>query len=167
MTLDYLFELRWRRLKWFWATVVFEWLFLSGLAYVALRPWIRGLGPWGWALHLGVLPLLFLLPAYLGYATFSFTSAGPSGGVLYPWLLMELRGSCTTLDRWVLAHLPQVLEPLSPTIGTPMVLSGRGMPGPTYALIAGLVVGGSVLALNRLCRESSPAPLRRDREPTA
>jgi len=85
--------------------------------------------------------MLFMLPVYLGYAAYSFTSAGPTGGVLYPWLLMNVSGgSCNEFDREILAYTPRILEPLSAPIGMPMALSGRGMPGPTTTIIVGLLI---------------------------
>jgi len=104
-----------------------------------------------WAIHLGLLPMLFLLPVYLGYATFSFTSAGPSGGVLYPWLLSGFFGGrCNEWDRQILSHLPKILEPLSAPIGMPLSLSGMGMPGPTTMVIAGLVIALLVFSVHKL-----------------
>src|SRR5262249_29883949 len=86
------------RTRWYWATLLFEWLFLSGLVLFAAWPWVRGQGWRGWAIRAGLLPMLFMLPVYLGYATTSYTSAGPSGGILYPWLLSATRGgSCNAL----------------------------------------------------------------------
>jgi hypothetical protein len=99
--------------------------------------------------HIAALPILFLLPTYLGYATYSFTSAGPSGGVLYPFLLGNIRGgSVTTFDRWLLVHTPRLLEPLSTPIGSPLALTGMGMPGPTSAVVAGVLIGGADLCIN-------------------
>jgi hypothetical protein len=137
----YLLARRVQQSKWYWANLLFEFLLLAGLAWLALWPAIRRCPPWRWALHLGLVPVLLMLPVYLGYATFSFTTAGPSGGVLYPWLVFWLPGgSCNPLDQWILERLPQVLEPMSQSIGTPMVLSGFGMYGPTAAVGLGLVV---------------------------
>ena len=146
---EQLFWQRWQRTNWYWANMVFEWTYLSGLVLFALWPGIRALSPLRWAIRIACLPVLFLLPTYLGYATFSFTSAGPSGGILYPYLLMFCRGgSVTALDRWILTHLPQVLEPLSTPIGTPIALTGAGMPGPTSAIITGVVIGGLLVGIN-------------------
>jgi hypothetical protein len=140
---------RWRRLKWQWANYVFEWTFLTGLALFAVWPVLKGRSRYQLTAHLALLPLLFLLPTYLGYARYSFTSAGMSGGIVYPYLLrFTFGGSCNRFDRWLLAHLPQILEPLSGPIGTWMSLSGRGMPGPTSALLWGLLFAGSVLAVS-------------------
>lgn len=143
---------RWGRMKTYWAAIAFEWLFFTGLAAIALRPWARSLGPLGWGMPFALLPPLFMLPAYLGYSTFTFTSAGRSGGVLYPWLhsygtirLHRVIGvRMSEADHWILGHLAQLLEPISAPIGSPMALSGLGMPGPTEAVIFGLVLGGAV-----------------------
>jgi hypothetical protein len=139
---------RWQRVNWYWANMVFEWTFLTGLVLFVLWPVIRNQSALRWALHVAALPLLFLLPAYLGYAAFSFTSAGPSGGILYPFLLWPcLGGAVTEVDAWLLARLPQILEPLSTPIGSPTVLTGMGMPGPTYAVLVGVIAGASMFGI--------------------
>jgi hypothetical protein len=56
-------------------------------------------------------------------------------------------GSVTAMDSWMLRHIPQILEPLSTSIGSPLALSGMGMPGPTSALLAGAVAGGAMFAI--------------------
>ncbi len=150
-TEESLTNLRWVRNKWYWANIAFEWLFLSGLVLFAAWPLLRAKGWITWAIHLALLPLLFMLPVYLGYATFSFTSAGPTGGVLYPWLLrISHGGSCNDFDREILAFTPRILEPLSAPIGSPLSLSGRGMPGPTTMVIAGLIIALLVFACHKL-----------------
>ncbi len=140
---DYLFERRLEQAKWYWANHVFECIWLLGLVWLALWPLLRQSPPWRWIVHLAPLPLLFMLPVYLGYAIFTFTSAGPSGGVLYPWLavIAGSRGTFTSLDHQIVEYLPQVLEPLSQPIGSPMALSGRGLTGPTAAVVTGVVIG--------------------------
>jgi hypothetical protein len=142
---------RWDRSKWYWANIVFEWIFLSGLVLFATWP-MRGDKGWrSWAVHLGFLPILFMMPAYLGYATLTFTSAGPSSGVLYPWLLMNFGGGqCAEWDRQILRYTSRTLELLSIPIGSPLVLSGRGMPGPTTMVIAGLVIALLVFCVHKL-----------------
>ena len=148
---ELLVDQRWVQSKWYWTNVVFEWVFLSGLVLFGTWPMRRDRGWRSWALHLGLLPILFMLPVYLGYATFSFTSAGPSGGVLYPWLLSGFFGGrCNELDRQILAHLPRILEPLSAPIGMPLSLSGMGMPGPTTMVIAGLLIALLVFSVHKL-----------------
>ena len=131
---------RWPRAKWYWANFVFEWTFLTGLALWTVWPGIRRRGPSVWAAHAAALPFLFWLPAFLGYASWSFTSAGPSGGIVYPYLLILSRGRyCTNFDQWLLEHTPQILEPLSTPNGSFVSISG-GMPGPTSAFVAGLIL---------------------------
>jgi hypothetical protein len=152
---------RWHRSRWYWATVVFEWGFLTLCAWVAVWPLRRNLSPLSWGLVYALLPLLFLTPVYLGYATFTFTSAGPSGGILYPRLLVYFyRWSMNALDRTVLSYVPQLLEPISTPIGSPLSLSWMGMPGPTSLLLAGGLLG-LVVALARLawvCRRDGLEP---------
>ncbi len=145
-------QMFWRRLarvNWYWANVVFEWVFLSGLVLFALWPGIRKLSALRWAVHVGLLPVMFMLPTYLGYASYSFTTVGPCGGILYPFLLTGLHGgSVTEFDSLLLAALPKVLVPLSTSFGSPMVFSGRGMPGPTSAVIAGICLAALILVVN-------------------
>lgn len=141
---------RWRRMDWYWATLAFEWAFLTGIVIFAVWPGIRGQSAVRWAMHMSLLPLLFLLPAYLGYSTSSFTSAGPTGGIVYPFLLyFWIHGWSTDFDEFVLAHVPPILETLSAPIGTPMALTGMGMPGPTNALCDGILGGGAILVVHR------------------
>jgi len=144
-------DLRWERNKWYWANISFEWLFLSGLVLFAMWPLLWRKSSLRWAVHLGLIPMLFMLPTYLGYARYTFSSTGPTGGVLYPWLLMNSAGgSCNDFDRWMLTHIPQILEPMSAPIGMPMALSWRGMPGPTTMAIAGLVIAVIVFSGHKL-----------------
>lgn len=65
---DVAFAQQWRRRDWYWATIVFEWMSLTGLALFAAWPAIRGGSALRWAAHLGATPLLFFLPIYFGYA---------------------------------------------------------------------------------------------------
>jgi len=137
----YVLEKRLQQANWYWANLVFEFVFLSGLVWFAVWPIIKQKSPFHWALHLGLVPLLFMLPLYLGYATYTRTSAGPSGGILYPWIVLFLPGgSPNNLKQVILERLPQILEPLSQGIGTPMALTGQGMPRPTVVLVCSAVI---------------------------
>jgi hypothetical protein len=143
-------EERLRHSEGYWANQLFEWVFLSALALLVLWPVLRSCGRLARALHWGLAPPLFFLPLYLGYATFTFTSRGPSGGVLYPWLVLLFRNRDWPFfpwDRYLLAHLPPVLAPLSVPIGSPIVLSGGGMPGPTVVLALGILLASLVYVL--------------------
>ncbi len=134
--------------RWYWATLVFEWCFLVFLIGWLLWPWLRPSGPIRPALYIAAAPLLFALPYYLGYASWSLTSAGPSGGVLYPYLaIMTLGGGeLYAIERWMLAHAPPLLDVLSHDIGEPLAITGRGLRGPItmllYGAAAGVIVAG-------------------------
>lgn len=144
---DIQFEGRHIQSRWYWAAIAFEWVFLSGLVLFAAWPAIKRRSWKRWAVHFGLLPLLFVFPAYLGYATYSFTSAGPTGGIVYPYLLAALpRGSCNEVDQYILRHIPQLLEPMSSGLLFPVSLSGQGMPGPTNLLVVGGTIAGLVVA---------------------
>ncbi len=144
---DQAFEERWARTRRYWANICFECVYFSGLSLFALWPWLRAKrSAWSWSLHLGSLPLLLMLPFYCGYAPWTFTSAGPGGGVLYPWVISWFRGFpvWTSADQWVLQNFPKVLEPLSQILGPWHVISGTGTLGPVIAVALGAVVGVSV-----------------------
>ncbi len=152
---------RWQRANWYWANIVFEWTFLSGLLLFVCWPGIRQRSAVRWAIHAAFFPLLFLLPAYLGYATIAFTSAAPGGGIFYSFLLTFCwGGTVTEFDAWLLTRLPQVLEPLSVPIGSPMAWTGMGMPGPTSAIVAGIVMGGLLFAVSLTYRRWSHSQSR-------
>jgi hypothetical protein len=139
---------RYQRSRWYWATVAFEGFYLCGLVLFALWPLLRNQGRLAWALHLGALPFLVMLPLYLGYAVASYSSAGPSGGVLYPRIYMHLTGSLFgRADYLVIPYLPQILEPLSQPGGSAMVLSWRSAPGPFTTLTIGVILAAAVFAL--------------------
>jgi hypothetical protein len=155
---EWLAELRWAQGKWYWFNIVFEWLFLSGLVLFAAWPVRRDKVDWRRvACHWGILPLLFMMPAYLGYASLSFSSRGPCGGILYPWLIFGLRHSaeCNDFDRQILVHTPQILEPLSAEIPIPLMgnmndIIWSAMPGPTTMVIAGLLIALLVFSVHKL-----------------
>ena len=98
-----------------------------------------------------------MMPAYLGYAWLSFSSRGPCGGTLYPWLIFGLRHSaeCNDFDRQILVHTPKILEPLSAEIPIPLMgnmndIIWSAMPGPTTMVIAGLVIALLVFSVHKL-----------------
>jgi hypothetical protein len=135
---------RWGRARRYPLNVLFEFAWLGGLVLFGAWPWLRGSGRLAWATHLALVPPLFFLPYWLGYAQLTFTSRGPSGGVLYPWLLARCRGlPCTGLDAAVLGQVPPVLEPLSQTPGPMMVLTVFRGVGPVS--VAGLALALWVL----------------------
>ena len=154
------FDERWERVRRYHWNVRFEFAFFTALILFAAWPWLRGAGRTRCAIHLGLVPTLYCLPFWLGYAQFTLTSAGPSGGVLYPFLLYLLHGlPWSDLDTMILRNLPQ---PLSQTPGPMMSISGRGGVGPVATMALGLVVfaalnWGPVLFRYLKTRRSNPS----------
>ena len=137
---------RWIQSSKFGMQIVLEALYLGALTLFICWPLLRGKGSIAWAIHLGMTPFLFMLPAYLGYATMSFSSVGESGGVAYPWLLGGVRGSWFPAWDLKLFHaLPKVLEPLSQTTGFPVSMSWRSMPGPATTTALGFLLAGPLI----------------------
>jgi len=130
-----------------------EWAYLSALILFAAWPWLRDRGRWAWAVHTALIPPLLLLPYYLGYCAWNYTSAGPGGGVVYPFVLDELRPlPWTSLDSRLIRHVPQVLGSLTGPLGPMMSLSGGRHAGPVAAISLGLVLGAAVFAIGSAWR---------------
>jgi hypothetical protein len=148
--------------KWYWANFAFEFLFFTGLIWFVLWPGIKNKGICAWARRLVTLPLLFYLPVYMGYASYTFTSRGPSGGILYPFAVtIFLGGSINRIDIEIIKRVPRLLEPLSQGIGQWTTLSGRSMPGPTYLLGFGVALGSLVLifsGVDKFCKHFRNRP---------
>jgi len=127
---DRAFDARWEHIRRYPLNVAFEFVFLNALVVFAFWPWLRNLKAWRWVAHLASLPILLLLPCFLGYASWSFTSKGPCGGILYPWLIVWFRpfyvdtGLSRAIDRIVWIYVPKPLEWLSQPTGPWMSLSG-------------------------------------------
>ena len=138
------FDIRWARIKRFWVNIVFEILFFSGLTLFIFWPWLRNKGKKSTIIHFGLFPFLLMLPYYLGYASWTFTSAGPSGGVLYPWVIIWFKALplWTPIDQWILITLPKPLESISQSLGPMLSISGGGTLGPFCALVFGCLVSG-------------------------
>lgn len=148
---------RWRHQRHIWANYVFEWCYLTCLIVCMAWPLFHKVGKQRLALHLGVAPLALMLPCYLGYATLSFTSMGPCGGILYPFVV--LIGSsmtaefCTFLNPinqiWY-QNVPPILQVLSVPQGEPIVIGGRGLTGPAQATLIGLILAMMALLWDQL-----------------
>jgi hypothetical protein len=151
------FAERWKRVRHYHWNVVAEFLFLTGLIVFGFWPWLRNAGPWAWAWHWGLLPMLFLSPLFLGYCQLTFSSAGSSGGALYPWLLLLLPTCWTSLDPSILRLLPQPLAQFSQSPGPMLSWSRVGGVGPVAALVAGLLLGvvAFVLRCGRVSKEQA------------
>jgi hypothetical protein len=136
---------RWNRIQRFHWNLWFEFAFFTLVILVAAWPWLRNARRWQWAVHLALLPPLFCLPFWLGYAPLTFTSAGDQEVVLYPWLVRSLGGlPRSQLDPIIYRALPKPLEPLSQTTGPMLSLSGFGPPGPVIITLIGLLLGLAV-----------------------
>ena len=166
---DYALELdrasteRWHRLRRYWLNVVFECIWLAGVVVWAMWPWLRRAPQWRLWLHVGLAPFFLFLPWFLGYCGLALTSAGPVGGVLYPWVLVLfqwLGPYLGTPDMWLLQTMPKPLEWLTQGTGPMMSLSGMGCIGPLGSLLVGGLVGGAAFEARRrylLWRTAHPA----------
>jgi hypothetical protein len=109
---------------------------------------------------LGLLPFLLLLPYYCGYATWTFSDWGPSGGVLYPWTIYGLRdfSGWTGADQWAFDHIPKVLLPLTLDPGPAPGISHHALLGPLTNLIIGAVIAVCILASARFANLGEQPP---------
>jgi hypothetical protein len=148
------FQEHWNRANRYWLNGLLEFLYLSTVVVFAAWPWLRRKGAWARSIHLGLAPLLLFVPYFLGYAQWAF-AVGPSGGILYPWVIgLTPRFSLwTSLDDWFYRVVRQVLQPLSQDTGSAVGVSG-GVAGPvsiipTCFLFAGLAVGWHYIWVSR------------------
>jgi hypothetical protein len=148
------FDRRWDEAKrWHW-NVFGETAFFLALLLLAAWPWLRNARPWRWALHVGLVPMLLLLPYWLGYAWMTYTSVGPSGGALYPWVITPFRGLYWRwIDAPVLRSLPRPLARCSPGPGPIMSMTFLGGVGPVTIL----ALSAALAAVVYLARRSRAA----------
>jgi hypothetical protein len=160
------FGKRWKTVRRFWINVLFEVVFFTGLILFAIWPWLFERARWKWSFHLGFLPLLLFLPYYAGYAAWTFTSAGPSGGALYPWVIVWFRkiSFWTPIDQWMLENFPKFLEPLSQSNGPMLSISG----GRPLGIVSATLIGAAIAFLasplverfvGRLKQKVKPSPV--------
>jgi hypothetical protein len=143
------FEMRWQKIQRFWLNILFECLFFSFVILFAFWPWIRNKGRHAWCFHFSLIPLLLFIPYYLGYCGWTFTSVGPSGGILYPWVIVWFRDCLfwTPIDDWLLSHSPKILESVSQDQGSMMSVSGGSGLGIVALLLIGCVIYACVWAI--------------------
>ncbi len=157
------FEREWERAQRYALNELLEFLFLAGLIVFAAWPWLRNANRRTWAIHHALLLWLLFLPYFLGYAPFTFSSHGPTGGVLYPWVIVwSSVVPQNPLDPVLMTAFPPVLEPLSAVPGPRMPLSGSGIGPCTVAGMAaalGMAVYGIGCLIERYCfpRIASPS----------
>lgn len=139
------FDEHWQRIGRYSWSVLLEFCFFAVLILFAAWPWLTGAGSERWAVHLGLVPVLFFLPYWLGYAPLTFTSLGPQSGVLYPHLLLGFRGlPWTSLDTTLVGYMPQVFEPLSQMPGPVLSLTSFGGGGPVAIVVLSGLLGVAV-----------------------
>lgn len=142
---DFDLGVAWQRMGQFPLIQMAEWSYLSAVIVFAAWPWIRNRGRSSWAIHTALLPLLLLLPYYLGYCAWNYTSAGPGGGVVYPVILDAFQAlPWTATDRSIVKCCPQVLASLTGPLGPMLSLSGGRSAGPVTVLFFGMGLGGLV-----------------------
>jgi ankyrin repeat protein len=155
------FDVRWKRIQNYHLNVVFEFLYLSALALFLVWPWLWDAKPWRRALHLGLGPVLLSLPYFLGYATSTFTSSGPGGGILYPWLIIPFHLFRFVDSYWdwqvfneIYLVLPKPLEGLS-QLTAPKFSSSGNTPGFVALVLpsVGLSIVGYAVANWLYCKK--------------
>jgi hypothetical protein len=144
------FGIAYQRQKQFPLVQLGEWLYLSFVIIFTAWPWLRSSRAWVWAIHFALIPLLLLLPFYLGYCAWNFTSAGPGGGVLYPLVLDGLSPlPWTSLDSTLIQSLPHPLASLTGPLGSMISFSHHNHAGPIAAICLGLVLGLCVSTIGK------------------
>ncbi len=138
-----------------------EWGYLSALVLFAAWPWLRNRGRWSGAVHAALLPPLLLLPYWLGYCTWTYCSAGPGGGVVYPSILEACKPlPWTEMDGKMIRNIPPLLAPLAGPLGPMLSTSGHRSAGPTAVAGLGLGLGVLVFVLGTVLRRvGRPAAL--------
>jgi hypothetical protein len=99
--------------RWYWACVVFEAVFLPGMVWFLLWPWVRGKPLWQKFLHLGLFPVLLYLPFWMSYCN-PLSTSYPRGGVIYPMVCIYGFGFDTC--QWeidFLMKVPPMFEPIT------------------------------------------------------
>lgn len=148
----------WRRAQWYWLNVVLESVYLSAILLFAAWPWLRRKGVWSWAMHFSLVPLLILLPSFLGYVQWS-PSGGPLGGSSYSLLvytMTECHMACnwTNWDTEIVKGFPAILHPISQCwLTVPPAPDDRAL-GPIAGVLMGLGNGTMVLLVGLVARRT-------------
>lgn len=139
------FHYQWERGKVYWASILFEAIFLPFWWLFAFHSGMFGKFNRKRSTRLAFSPLLLFVPHYLGYAPYLF-SFGSSGGILYPLFAVLI----STPFGWVpfnpieielLKLLPQPLSYISQVPFSPMAMSFNGSVSPTVlCAFAGMVL---------------------------
>jgi hypothetical protein len=144
---DFDIGVAWQRMEQFPLVQVMEWGYLSFVILFAAWPWLRNSSRWRWAIHAALIPPLLMFPYFLGYCAWNYTSAGPGGGVVYPYILNEFRPlPWISFDSTLIKFFPQILARLTGPLGPMMTISGGRHAGPAAVGLLGLGLGLAVLA---------------------
>jgi len=159
------FKAQWSRAKLFWATILFETLFLSFWIIFTFRKGSLGKFNDRLSLRIALSPLLLFFPFYLGYAPFTFTY-GPSGGLVYPLLLIFIfvvsqpvfGFPYNSLDLWILQNIPQLLSPITQIPVAMYAISFYGGMSPTVLIVFAIVVllAGQLLKVLKARQTKAP-----------
>lgn len=140
----------------------FEWAFFTLAAIFVAWPSIVDASPVRWAIHWALLPLLLLLPFYLGYGFAAVAGNELCGEVVYADLIRCLpEAELSELDRSILDHIPHLLGSVRPKIVQPisvgaspisesLLRSKVGLVAPSVAISLGLCLGLVVFVARKL-----------------
>jgi len=143
----------------YWANIAFEAAFLGGLVVLFWLPILSARCRRWMAVLWGCLPVLLLVPYYLGYCwgVFVWPDASFWGGVLYPWILRVLEPMSALRIEWegaVLRDFPRALAPLNqlPIEDVFDIRYGLDGPGILAPLAIGLAIGLAAFGVQRFVR---------------
>jgi len=154
------FKEKWRRIQRYSLNIALELLYLHAWLLMLWTPVFHGKSRIACSMALTFALPLLLMPYYLGYVPWTFTSAGPGGGALYPMLIIffgKPSWGWTVLDRGLVEVLGQPLEPLNQLPGPMWSVSGMGAPAPSFTLAVGLVLGAAFFILHKTIERRKPA----------
>lgn len=152
------FQLQWNKSKLYWMSILFEAIFLSFWWLFTFSPGLFGRLNKKLLVRLALSPLILLLPHYLGYAPFLYSS-GASGGILYPVfaLLVSIPLGWlpyNSIDIEILNSLPRPFLYMSQVPFSPMAISFKGGVTPTALLIYSALVFFIGLAFKKVSSSS-------------
>jgi hypothetical protein len=160
--------------KYFWANCLFEFFYVSGLAWFLCWPLIKRMPLRNFIFRVSILPFMLLLPYYLGYnicpqrffLEFKKSCVCLDGGILYMAQIPFLRGGYhSEFDRYLLERTPRILEPLNQGNGIPLANESLfdcyfNAWGPLELLAFCVVFYFTILILCQIikrCKEKQPA----------
>ncbi len=154
------FHYQWERGKLYWASILFEAIFLSFWWLFSFHSGVFGRFNRKISIRIAFSPLLLFIPHYLGYAPYLF-SFGPSGGILYPLFAMLYSIPFgwipfNPIEVELLKVLPQPFSYITQVPFSPMAMSFRGSVSPTVlCAFAGIILIISNVLGRFLARQKS------------